>query len=164
MKRIIFVIVILSLYNCKYLSMPESKYIETYYPDSTLQAAGNLLLPDSVKQNRWYFYYDNGDTMKVVDYKRGEIHGLYKVFDKNGGYSMGIKHGNMKIGYWQSRDSVGNLEFYETYNDSGLLDGDAGFFEDGKLKLTRKYDNGEIVSERYFTFDEEGNYHVYDTQ
>ena len=134
-QLLIFLFFFLILIGCK--STPinqkinkkrEGLWIENYSVDSAkYKSVGKYHLDDPIKKWR---YYLNGKIFKREKYKRNTC-STTTYFENGKIQSKG-----------HTKTTTDNIEIHWFY------DGDWNFFDEkGKLMVTRKYSNGELVSE-----------------
>ena len=113
------------------------------------------------KQNKSYYYNDDGSIYQIVNYKNNFKNGLTREFDKNGNiisvytYKNGIlikkeninrfDHNGKKQGLWRDYFSNDRIKYEATYLNDKLH----GYYKEwnikGQLIKNVKYFNGEIV-------------------
>ncbi|TRX34076.1 hypothetical protein FNW52_14820 [Flavobacterium sp. ZT3R18] len=134
----IYLFLILTLIGCKTAPINqkinkkrEGLWIENYAVDSAkYKSVGKYYLDDPIKKWR---YYLNGKIIKREKYKRN-ICTTTNYFENGKIQSKG-----------QTKTTTDNMEIHWFY------DGNWNFFDEkGKLIVTRKYSNGELVSEVEF--------------
>jgi antitoxin component YwqK of YwqJK toxin-antitoxin module len=117
--------------NQKINKKREGLWIENYAVDSAkYKSVGKYHLDDPIKKWR---YYLNGKVIKIEKYKHN-ICTTTTYFENGKIQSKG-----------QTKTTTDNIQIHWFY------DGDWNFFDEkGKLIATRKYNNGELVSEVEF--------------
>ncbi len=143
-----------------------------HYANGRKKLEGNLV---NEKLNGKYIeYYDNGKKLEEADYKDGVITGTFKSWYGNGNlksegaYKNGLKEGEWKYyheegylnnsgnykagkedGIWKSLDQEGKV-FSELKYSGGKIEGDANFYDDGKLWSVLTFGKGNIKKYKYY--------------
>lgn len=104
--------------NRNYYSLDGKAYtgkIEIMYENSkNIKTIGYIL--NGFKSGEWYYFYENGNTQKIENYKYGELNGIYMSFYEDGnlketGY---IKYNKLED-MWYTYFSNGNIQTENRY-------------------------------------------------
>ncbi len=137
MKNILLIsIIIISIISCKNSKVVEEKYengktksIKTtlenglveelyYYENGKIQQES--FFKNSQKDSTWTFYFQNGKTWSMKNYKEGKLNGYSAVYFPNGKlYYEGDYKNDLKQGKWYFYNDIGvNIKLIEYLNDS----------------------------------------------
>lgn len=98
------------------------------------------------KIGTWYFFAENGDTTKILNYEADMLNGESRYFHDSGLIKKSVNYKNNKmnglyITYFDNEES--SVKTSKTYNND-KADGKAqSYYESGALKSETEFDNGK---------------------
>lgn len=126
------------------------------------------------KDSNWIYYHPNGYIFRIVPYRNGKIHGVEKVYEKDGNlltesnYLFGKLNGQS---IFFSKSKIRAISIYE----EDTIQKSETYFTNGKLKSVKNfkngkshgmdieyYENGKISQIEYYELGKRVRFIVYD--
>ena len=118
------------------------------------------LLKNKMPEGEWkYYHFESDQLMSVENYKDGKLHGVKKVFYRDGSLAEEATYVNGKINGVYKKYAENETLLEEINYKNGILDGSANYYDGkgninlkGQFKKDRKwgywetYENGKLIS------------------
>lgn len=133
-----------SFYRCECSKTDDGYWYIDYYISGTKQMEGlSLDKNKEVYDGEVKWYFENGTTFQIVNYKKGVLDGKRQVFYEDGKLKVESYYENGKL----------NGKWNEYYENSKLKE--TGFYKDDQRDDDWKcyYNDGRLKSEGKFIFD-----------
>lgn len=118
----------------------------TNYRNGGKQMTGHYSVKDTLRQGRFVWFTESGDTTFIKDYINGLEWGLYVRFDKGKRYEVTNKVQGVLNGPAVYYYSNGSISSHGTYNSQGRITGNWKTF-DPEGNLIESFDADEIPNE-----------------
>lgn len=98
----------------------------------------------------WKLFYDNGNLKEEKEYLKGELHGIYKMYNKKGFLINTLHYENGEI-IKESDDFTTEIDIKEDYDENGNLLFQGSYLNQKPIGVHRFFDpKGEVIKSKIY--------------